>query len=84
LKAILYVTPKPEQYKVTIYLYSDDGKLVENSVYDGIKHIVIEECTVRLSSQIVYDEVSLVVDAEKIAVNKRGESVLVIRGAGKG
>jgi hypothetical protein len=80
LKAILYVTPKPEQYKITVYLYSNDGKLVESSVYDGIKHVVIEECTVRLSSQIVHDEISIVVDSEEISVTKRGDSILVIRG----
>jgi len=79
VKAILYITPRPEYYRVVVYVYSSEGKLVESSVYDKIKHIVIEECTVRLSSQIVYDEIALVVDAEKISVNLKSESILVIK-----
>ena len=81
MKAILYVTPRPEYYRVAVYLYSDDGKLRENTIYDKIKHIVIENCTVRLNSQIVHDEIAIVVDAEEVSVYLRGESILLIKGS---
>jgi len=81
VKAILYITPRPDYYRVTVYLYNDEGKLVEKSVYRRVKHIVIEECTVRLSGQIVYNSIGVVVDAEKISTSLKGESILVVKGA---
>jgi hypothetical protein len=84
VKAILYITPIPEYYRVVVYVYSNEGKLVESNIYDKVKHITIEECTVRLSSQIVYDEIALIVDAENISVNLKSESILVIKGSKKG
>lgn len=81
MKAILYITPRPDYYRVTVYLYNDEGKLVEKSVYRRVKHIVIEECTVRLSGQIVYNSIGVVVDAEKISTSLKGESILVVKGA---
>ncbi len=81
MKAILYITLRPEYYKVTVYLYNDEGRLVEKSVYKKVKHIVIEECTVRLSGQIVHNSIGVVVDAEKISTSLKGENILIVKGA---
>jgi len=80
VKVILYITPRPEYYRVAVHLYSDEGKLVESTTYEKVKQVVFEECTVRLSSQLVRDEIFIVADAEKISVDLKSESILVIRG----
>ena len=79
-KVVVYIKPKSEEYDVKIYLYDDEGKLVNGETYSSIKQIAIKTQEVRLSRQIFYDYLALIIDAASPRIEVKEGGLLYIHG----
>ena len=77
-KVLVYLTPKPEEYDVVLYIYSEEGKLLESKEYRGVKQIVIKSSEVRISRQIFHEQIALFVEASRPEIELRSGSLLYI------
>lgn len=77
-KVMIYIEPKVEEYNTHIYIYDDEGRLTTKTYYKGLKQIVIRTPEVRVSRQLFYDKIALIIDAKNPKVELRGEGLLYI------
>lgn len=62
-KALLAVYHKPEAYDACIYVYNDQGSLIEEKCFNDVKQVVIRGGhVVRLGSQLSPTPFTLVID----------------------
>ena len=69
---------KPEEYDVKVNIYNDEGKLVKEYTYSGVKQLVFKTSEVRVSRQLSIEPFTLVTYAEKPKVELREETLLYI------
>lgn len=76
--AMLYLQPRLEEYNVTLYIYDSSGKLVESKQYSGIKQVVIRSPEVRISRQLFYDEIAVVIELRNPKVELKEGGILYV------
>ncbi len=77
-KAFISIHHRPEEYDVKVYVYSDDGKLYREKVYEKIKQVVIKNPReVRISAQLASNPTVLIVSIDRVSVNVR-DNILYI------
>ena len=79
-KIITYIKPKFEEYKVDLYEYDNEGKLIGEKSYDHVKQIVIHSSEVRLSRQLFYESIVLIIEGNMLRVEIKNNSILYIHG----
>lgn len=79
-KFVIYIKPRFEEYDVKIYMYDGEGRLISEKVYSSIKQLVIKSQEVRLSRQIFYDYLALIVEANSPRVEVKEGGLLYIHG----
>ncbi len=77
-KIIISLKHKPEEYDVSLRIYNEDGKLVKEDEYKGIRQVVIHTREVRISRQISPSPTVLVVDAEKPVIKLVENNILYV------
>ncbi len=81
-KLIVSLKYKPEEYVVKITIYDgENGGLLDEKNYSGVKQIVIKSCKeVSISRQLAPDPMVLVVSMEKPKIDFRENKLLYIIG----
>lgn len=76
-KLIIYLKPKFEEYDVKVYIYSQEGRLLEEKNFEKIKQIVIRAGEVRISRQLFHEHQALIMDTQNPRIEV-GEGLLYI------
>jgi len=80
VKMMIALYHKPEEYDVKLSIYDDEGKLVKEEVFRGIKQVVVKGVEVRVAAQLANNPFVLVVDVEKPIYSLKEGRLLVIGG----
>lgn len=67
-----------EEYDVKIYIYDDDGRLVESKNFNKVKQIILRTREIRVSRQIFYEQLALVIDSDSPRIEYREGGILYI------
>lgn len=77
-KIMVYLTPRVEEYDVHVYVYNNEGKLSLSKEYKGVKQVVIRSPEVRISRQLFFEKIAILVEAENPEIELKKEGLLYI------
>ncbi len=70
----------PEEYRVKLEFYGENGRLVKTVEYDGVKQIVFKDVEVRVNRQLSQIPLVMIATAPSLDVSLVENSVLYVRG----
>ncbi|QOR94137.1 hypothetical protein IMZ38_05750 [Thermosphaera chiliense] len=70
----------PEEYRVKLEFYGENGRLVKTVEYDGVKQIVFKDVEVRVNRQLSQTPLVMIATAPSLDVSLVENSVLNVRG----
>jgi len=70
----------PEEYRVKLEFYGEDGRRVKTLEYGGVKQIVFKDVEVRVNRQLSQTPLVMIASAEGLDVSLVENSVLYVRG----
>jgi len=70
----------PEEYRVKLEFYGEDGRQFKILEYDGVKQIVFKDVEVRVNRQLSQTPLVMIASAEGLDVSLVESSVLYVRG----
>lgn len=70
----------PEEYRVKLEFYGENGRLVKTVEYDGVKQIVFKDVEVRVNRQLSQTPLVMIATAPSLDVSLVENSVLYVRG----
>jgi hypothetical protein len=70
----------PEEYRVKLEFYGEDGRHVKILEYEGVKQIVFKDVEVRVNRQLSQTPLVMIASAEGLDVSLVESSVLYVRG----
>jgi len=77
-KIITYLKPKFEEYDVEIYVYGDEGKLIERKTATHVKQVVIKAPEVRISRQLFHEYTALIIESKTARVDVKEDGLIYI------
>ncbi len=77
-KLMVIMEHRPEEYVVTINMYSGEGKLVETKSYEGVKQVVLRAREVSIAKQLSPQPIVLIVSIDKPRIDFKENSLLYI------
>lgn len=78
MKVMVYLKPMLEEYEVRLYLYNEEGKLIDVKSYTRVKQIVVRAEEVRVSRQIFHEQLAMIIESSSPRVEYRDGGVLYI------
>lgn len=78
MKIMIYLKPLIEEYDVRIYVYSDEGKLLDTKNYIKVKQVVLRTKEIRVSRQIFYDQLAMIAETTNPRIDYKEGGVLYI------
>jgi len=79
-KVIIYIKPKFEELDVEIHVYDSEGKMIEKRVIEHAKQIVISAPEVRISRQLFYENIALVIESNTPSIDVKETGLVRIKG----
>ena len=77
-RVFISLNHKPEKYDVAISIYSEQGRLVEEREYRGVKQVVLKAREVRVSAQLASNPIVLIAELDNPSIEVVGEDILSI------
>jgi hypothetical protein len=79
-KVIVYIKPKFEELDVEIHVYDSEGKMIERRVVEHAKQIVINAPEVRISRQLFYENLALIIESNTPSIDVKETGLVRIKG----
>lgn len=77
-KIIAALYHRPEEYDVVISTYSNEGLLIKEEKFKGIKQVIIKSRETRVSAQLSNNPMVLIIDIDKPIYNVKEGKLLII------
>lgn len=77
-KIIVALYHRPEEYDIVISTYSNEGLLIKEEKFEGIKQVIIKSREIRVSAQLSNNPMVLIIDIDKPIYNIKEGKLLII------
>ncbi|WFO74982.1 hypothetical protein J4526_07890 [Desulfurococcaceae archaeon MEX13E-LK6-19] len=77
-RILLALNHKIEEYDVRASIYGEDGRLVDEKEFKGVKRVSIVNSRVYVSAQLSSNPFTLIIETEKPSVRLKNENILVV------